>query len=213
MNRNALFLLAGIALCLAACTPTPAPDPTPAAEPASPQADAADASGVSEPISSWSTLMPEDRSFQRPPPQIGFPRGNGMQGVGGLIDDNGSGTLPTQSIDHSRPERAKQFGSSEVVEGVDGRPVDLDGYIVPLGTNDAGLVNEALFVPFYGACIHVPPPPPNQIIHVSLATPLPLGELWDPYRLRGTLQVKHFDADIASASYDAAAATLTPVSG
>ena len=38
-----------------------------------------------------------------------------------------------------------------------------------------------------------------------------MGALWDPYRLSGRLQVKHFEADIASASYDAAAATLSAI--
>ena len=155
--------------------------------------------------------MPGEDSFQRPPPQIGLPRGNGMDGVGGLIDDTGSGSLPGQAIDHSSPLRAQQFGSSAVVDGVDGRTLDLDGYVVPLAMNDAGQVDELLFVPFYGACIHVPPPPPNQIIHVTLATPITMGALWDPYRLSGRLQVKHFEADIASASYDAAAATLSAI--
>jgi hypothetical protein len=49
------------------------------------------------------------------------------------------------------------------------------------------------------------------MIHVTLATPITLGALWDPYRLAGRVQVKRFDADIASASYDVAAATLTPI--
>ena len=171
---------------------------------------AARISKAEAPIDRWDALLPGEVAFQRPPPQIGLPR-NGMQGIGGLIDDTGSGTLPGQAIDHSSPERAKQFGSSRVVDSADGRAVDLDGYVVPLGTNDAGLVDELLFVPFYGACIHVPPPPPNQIIHVTLATPLALGTLWDPYRLAGRLQVKRFDADIASASYDVAGATLTAI--
>ena len=214
MNRNAFLLTVCCALGVAACARTPAPEHEAVAPAAAPESEpAAAAPSNNGPISSWSDLMPEDRSFQRPPPQIGLGRGNGMQGVGGLIDDNGAGTLPTQRIDHSSPERAKQFGSSEVVEGVNGRVVDLDGFIVPLGTDDAGRVDEALFVPFYGACIHVPPPPPNQIIHLALATPLQMGDLSDPYRLHGTLQVKRFDADIASASYDAADATVTPISG
>lgn len=167
--------------------------------------------GASAPIRRWDALMPSEDAFQRPPPQIGLARAGGMAGVGGLIDDSGSGTPPGQAIDHSSPERARQFGSSAVVQAVDGRAVDLDGYVVPLGTNDAGLVDELLFVPFYGACIHVPPPPPNQIIHVTLATPIALGSLWDPYRLAGQLRVKRFDADIASASYDVPAAALTAI--
>jgi hypothetical protein len=204
MNRSVLI---GLACCLGllgctqagggTATVTAAP---PAAQPATTEA----------PIDRWDALRPDEVTYQRPPPQIGLSR-NGMDGVGGLIDDTGSGTPPGQEIDHSSPDRAKQFGSSQVVETADGRAVDLDGYVVPLGTNDAGLVDELLFVPFYGACIHVPPPPPNQIIHVTLATPIALGDLWDPYRLAGRLQVKRFDADIASASYDAAAATLTAI--
>lgn len=213
MNRNAMMAAALCTLVLAACgrpSPPALPAPTaPATAAAAPDAAAAD----NAPIQDWATLRPDDDdAFQRPPPQIGLAR-NGMDGVGGLIDDTGSGTVPGQEIDHSSPDRAKQFGSSAVVTAADGRRVDLDGYVVPLGTNDAGLVDELLFVPFYGACIHVPPPPPNQIIHVTLATPIALGALWDPYHLAGRLQVKRFDADIASASYDAAAAMLTPVGG
>ncbi|MEG0181928.1 MAG: DUF3299 domain-containing protein [Stenotrophomonas sp.] len=172
-----------------------------------PSSSAADA-----PLTRWDALMPEADSFQRAPPQIGVSRGSGMGSVGGLMDDSGSGSLPGQAIDHSSPLRAQQFGSAAVVEAVDGRVVDLDGYVVPLGINDAGQVDEALFVPFYGACIHVPPPPPNQIIHLTLTAPITLGALWDPYRLSGRLRIKHFEADIASASYDAAAATLTVIS-
>ncbi|HDS1674862.1 TPA: DUF3299 domain-containing protein [Stenotrophomonas maltophilia] len=206
MNREHVAMLVGC-LCLAGCTqPVPNAAPVSTAQTAhSAQPTVADA-----PINRWDALRPDEVTYQRPPPQIGLSR-NGMDGVGGLIDDTGSGTPPGQEIDHSSPDRARQFGSSQVVDAADGRAVDLDGYVVPLGTNDAGLVDELLFVPFYGACIHVPPPPPNQIIHVTLATPIALGDLWDPYRLAGRLQVKRFDADIASASYDAAAATLTAI--
>ncbi|ACF51859.1 DUF3299 domain-containing protein [Stenotrophomonas maltophilia] len=204
MNRSVLI---GLACCLGllGCTQAGGGTATVTAAPAAAQPATTEA-----PIDRWDALRPDEVTYQRPPPLIGLSR-NGMDGVGGLIDDTGSGTPPGQEIDHSSPDRAKQFGSSQVVETADGRAVDLDGYVVPLGTNDAGLVDELLFVPFYGACIHVPPPPPNQIIHVTLATPIALGDLWDPYRLAGRLQVKRFDADIASASYDAAAATLTAI--
>ncbi|WP_322547468.1 DUF3299 domain-containing protein [Stenotrophomonas geniculata] len=204
MNRSHLLLAVGC-LWLAGCT-APGGD----ALVVGPQHKPAPSATAEAPIDRWDALRPDEVTYQRPPPQIGLSR-NGMEGVGGLIDDTGSGTPPGLEIDHSSPDRAKQFGSSRVVDAVDGRAVDLDGYVVPLGTNDAGLVDELLFVPFYGACIHVPPPPPNQIIHVTLATPIALGDLWDPYRLAGRLQVKRFDADIASASYDAAAATLTAI--
>jgi hypothetical protein len=198
MNRSPLLLLG--CLWLAGCT-SPGGDAVVAA----PRDTLPPVITDDAPIDRWDALRPDEVTYQRPPPQIGVSR-NGMDGVGGLIDDTGSGTPPGQEIDHSSPDRARQFGSSRVVDAV-----DLDGYVVPLGTNDAGLVDELLFVPFYGACIHVPPPPPNQIIHVTLATPIALGDLWDPYRLAGRLRVQRFDADIASASYDAAAAPLTAI--
>lgn len=208
MSRSRIFQIVLAATFLAGCQ-VPEVDAPAAAPAASPQPAGSTAAEEQGTVTDWAMLRPEENTFQRPPPRIGLARGDGLGQIGGLMDDTGSGTIPGQEIDHSSPLRAKQFGSSEVVEAVDGRSVSLDGYVVPLGLTDAGLVDELLFVPFYGACIHVPPPPPNQIIHVSLSTPIALGALWDPYHLAGRLAVKRFDADIASASYDAINATLT----
>lgn len=178
---------------------------------ASPGATASADQDEAQVIAQWDALMPAQDVFQRPPPQIGVARGNGMQGIGGRIDDNGAGIAPGAVIDHSSPVRAKQFGSSAVVEAMDGRLVRLRGYLVPLGSDDAGRVSEGLFVPFYGACIHVPPPPPNQVIHVRLAQPMAPGALWDAYRLTGTLRVQRFDAEVASASYEVGSAEVAMI--
>ncbi|KAG0747113.1 hypothetical protein G6F24_015599 [Rhizopus arrhizus] len=142
MNREHVGMLVGC-LCLAGCT-----QPVPTAAPVSPAqtAHSAQPTVADAPINRWDALRPDAVTNQRPPPQSGLAR-HGMDGVGGLIDDTGSGTPPGQEIDHSSPDRARQFGSSQVVDAADGRAVDLDGYVVPLGTNDAGLVDELLFVP------------------------------------------------------------------
>ena len=47
---------------------------------------------------------------------------------------------------------------------VEGR---IPGFVVPLKTTEDIRILEFFLVPYYGACIHVPPPPPNQIIHVK----------------------------------------------
>ncbi len=125
------------------------------------------------------------------------------------MDDNGSGTPPGVVIDHSGNKRAEQFGSSEVAAGLAGRALALDGYVVPLQGDDQGRVSELLFVPYYGACIHVPPPPPNQIIHVMLAQPVAVPELSDAFRLTGTLRIARFQADIANAAYEVLGAHVT----
>ena len=51
-------------------------------------------------------------------------------------------------------------------QSLDGKRVHIGGYVVPLDF-DATRVKEFLLVPFVGACIHVPPPPANQIVYVK----------------------------------------------
>lgn len=48
-----------------------------------------------------------------------------------------------------------------------GLRVRMPGYVVPLDTWE-GKMKEFLIVPYFGACIHSPPPPANQIVHVTL---------------------------------------------
>jgi hypothetical protein len=76
-----------------------------------------------------------------------------------------------------------------VVRELDGRLVRLAGYVVPLeyaGTR----VTEFLLVPFAGACVHVPPPPPNQIVHVRLDNGFENAGLYTPVRVTGRLSAK-----------------------
>jgi hypothetical protein len=54
-----------------------------------------------------------------------------------------------------------------IVEDLNGRIVRMPGYLLPLDVIGAK-VTEFLLVPYIGACIHVPPPPPNQIVYVKV---------------------------------------------
>jgi hypothetical protein len=61
---------------------------------------------------------------------------------------------------------AQRIQTESVIGSLNGEKVRMPGYILPLefdGTN----VQEFLLVPYVGACIHAPPPPANQIIHVK----------------------------------------------
>jgi hypothetical protein len=57
--------------------------------------------------------------------------------------------------------------SSSPARALDNKLVSIPGFMVPL-EDDADQVTEFILVPFAGACIHVPPPPPNQMIYVKL---------------------------------------------
>jgi hypothetical protein len=79
---------------------------------------------------------------------------------------------------------------------------------VPLDVDAAGQVVEFLLVPYYGACIHVPPPPPNQIIYVKPAKPIPVKDMFNAYWVTGHMHVEIRTTQMASASYTMNAAKV-----
>ncbi len=90
---------------------------------------------------------------------------------------------------------------SGVVEELDGVRAKIPGFIVPLELAGEGEIKEFLLVPYFGACIHYPPPPPNQIVYVKLEKPVELESAWDPIWVTGELKTQFFESDIGSAGY------------
>ena len=84
-------------------------------------------------------------------------------------------------------EHARQYTSPN--PEVLGQHVRVPGYIVPLQF-DGTLVTEFLLVPTAGACIHTPPPPANQLIHVKYPEGYPLRGLYDPVWIDGILSAE-----------------------
>ncbi|HJT99165.1 MAG TPA: DUF3299 domain-containing protein [Rhodanobacteraceae bacterium] len=116
-------------------------------------------------------------------------------------------------VQHVGRVRMKQFGSYDTVADVTNRKIKLPGYVVPIESDDQGRMTEFFFVPFFGACIHVPPPPPNQIVFAHLAKPVKTPEIWDPYWLRGELRVETKKNKLAGSAYAMADASLVPYDG
>ena len=104
------------------------------------------------------------------------------------------------TVEHKGMFKAQQQGSSRVVKALDGSKVRIAGYIVPVEVNDQKMT-EFFIVPYFGACIHVPPPPPNQIILAKLAKPIPVTDIYDAYWVEGTLDVEATQNDIAASAY------------
>jgi hypothetical protein len=76
-----------------------------------------------------------------------------------------------------------------VVDELEGRLVRMPGFALPLEFSPAG-VRELLLVPYVGACIHVPPPPPNQIVFVRLDEAFMPNDLYTPVWITGRMSVK-----------------------
>lgn len=129
----------------------------------------------------WLELMPEeDLNLLESMPEI-------------VHEGDGPPTLPDEIM------------TGRVVPDMDGVSGKIPGFVVPLKTTEDMRILEFFLVPYYGACIHVPPPPPNQIIHVKYKKGFTLEALYDPVWVEGTLVVESTENDIATSSYSVVA--------
>lgn len=108
------------------------------------------------------------------------------------------------------PAATQASVAAPVVKELDGQLIKLPGYIVPLNVTEEGRVTEFLLVPYYGACIHVPPPPPNQIVHVKTDLGVLMDNLYQPFWIEGPLQVETTSTDLAEAGYQMSASKIYP---
>lgn len=96
----------------------------------------------------------------------------------------------------------EEIFSDDPNPGLDGQKIRLAGFVAPLTYEDE-VVTEFLLVPSFGACIHVPPPPPNQTVLVTVdkADGLEPDEVWGAVWVEGTIKIDPATTDLAAASY------------
>jgi hypothetical protein len=104
------------------------------------------------------------------------------------------------AVNHAGNIPAKQIHVGSVRPELNGLDVKIPGFVIPL-EGDENTITEFLLVPYFGACIHVPPPPPNQIIYVKFPKGAPVQELWDVVYVVGKLKTELFTSDLADAGY------------
>lgn len=85
-------------------------------------------------------------------------------------------------------------------EALDGRSGRIAGFLVPLDW-DAREFGEFLLVPYFGACIHTPPPPANQIIHVLADPPVRGMDMMEAVWVEGRLEVARSDTGMGRSGY------------
>lgn len=91
--------------------------------------------------------------------------------------------------------------STDVVETFNDKAIRLPGFIVPIEMNDKQEVTEFFLVPYFGACIHLPPPPPNQIIYVTSKTGILVEDIYNAYWLEGTIKTNFTENNVAQSAY------------
>lgn len=94
-----------------------------------------------------------------------------------------------------------EYDNQPVNPAMAGSEIMLAGFVAPL-TYDGDLITEFLLVPYFGACIHVPPPPANQTVMVSLEDDgLTIDESYGAVWVTGTLTLDGSTTDLAEAGY------------
>lgn len=120
--------------------------------------------------------------------------------------------MDPQVIDHSGNNFSMSWVPAAheiaVVDDFDGADIRIAGYIVPLEFDDEFIVTEFFLVPYYGACIHVPPPPPNQIIHVVYEEGVLVEALYFPFWIEGELSTEMTVNDVAQSAYSLSASNV-----
>lgn len=107
---------------------------------------------------------------------------------------------------------ALQMGSAAVNAELDGQRVTIPGFVVPLERGADGLLSEFFLVPYFGACIHVPPPPPNQIVYVRMRAGAGLRSIEDAQWVTGRLHAAARTTDLGVAAYTLDGERLEPYS-
>jgi hypothetical protein len=107
-------------------------------------------------------------------------------------------------------DRLKQAWDSAPTEpALDGARVKLPGFIIPM-ERKGERISEFLLVPYFGACIHSPPPPANQIIHVVAKQPLKNMMTMSAVWASGTLSLQRSDSPWGMSGYRMVAEVVVP---
>lgn len=146
----------------------------------------------------WLELIPEAELniLLNPPDYI-------MEIADGTIEDQISDTM------QNTPQTAKGINgsyeqaliSTNVIEEMDGKNIRIPGFVVPVEFNDEQMITGFFLVPYFGACLHMPPPPPNQVIYVEAPLGFFLESIYQPVLISGILSAELFEDQLATSAY------------
>jgi hypothetical protein len=91
--------------------------------------------------------------------------------------------------------------STNTVNTFDDKAVAIAGFIVPIDYGSDNSLKNIFVVPYFGACLHFPPPPPNHIVFAQLGDGFIDFELTQAYRLHGVLRRGLFEDPLGTSAY------------
>jgi len=111
-----------------------------------------------------------------------------------------SGAAPQLKWDRLKTFNVEQDYAPPELKAMDGQDVRIPGYVVPLEDDDTTLT-QFLLVPNPQACIHVPPPPPNQMVLVKINPSHAPKRSWGAVWIEGRLQIATSDTQYGKIAF------------
>lgn len=152
----------------------------------------------------WESLIPEQdlQALLNPPEYLNnIEEGSSADQVGNDLNQ------PLTKQDNAYQQA---LNSTRVREEMNGKTIRIAGFVVPLEFDDDQRISEFFLVPYFGACIHVPPPPPNQIIYSKSSTKFQLDNLYDPVWVEGAITTTLTENSVARSAYSLSVDSLKP---
>ncbi len=102
--------------------------------------------------------------------------------------------------------------ATDTLKKLEGKMVRIPGFVVPLDDfQEEGA--EFLLVPYYGACVHTPPPPPNQIVMVSMTGKKAIKlNLFDAVWMSGRIKIASVESPYGTVGYQLEGLKVEPYS-
>jgi len=182
--RGRIFYSIGLSLLLVACSQSEE------------SAGSKSATAVEYNTIEWTDLIPKEEldALLNPPDILSeIPDGSKED----TIDSN----IKSKSNEPPQTAYEKALISTNVVPNYDTENIRLPGFVVPLEFDESFVVTEFFLVPYFGACLHLPPPPPNQIVYVKHSEGIKLESTQQPYWVSGVLTTEGEVNDLAHAAY------------
>ena len=153
----------------------------------------------------WIDLMPQDDldALLNPPEYLD-------EIEDGSEEDQLSNQFQIAIVQASDDRYQQALVSTRIKAEYDNQKIRLPGFIVPLEFGKNQTITRFFLVPYFGACIHLPPPPPNQIVYSVFEKGLKVDVLHEPFWVSGVLHTTLMENDIAKAAYTMTVAGITP---
>ncbi|TXH70047.1 MAG: DUF3299 domain-containing protein [Thiothrix sp.] len=107
-----------------------------------------------------------------------------------------------------------EFNTAPTNPALNGKSIQIKGFVSPLEVDEKkGLVKEFLLVPYFGACIHVPPPPVNQtlLVRPQEGKSISMEQIYEPVIVSGVITVETAGTKLAQAGYQISKAVVEPL--